>query len=115
MYKYDIKGFENIAVFGTQDSIHTAVIPCFSKVLSVKVSPNPFNDPLHVEINSNINENVNITLYDLNGRQEYSQNETLHSGTNEIVINNLNVLSNGVYLLVIKSDNLNKKIKIVKM
>lgn len=115
MYKYDLKGFENIAGFGSQDSIYTAAIPCFSKVLSVKVSPNPFVDILQVEILSNINDNVNIILYDLNGCKEYSQNENLHSGTNEIVINNLNKLKSGVYLLAIMSDNFNKKIKIVKI
>jgi hypothetical protein len=115
MYKYSIKGFENGTVFGIKDIVYTAVQPCFSKATSVKVSPNPFYDCLHVEISSNINDNVNIMLYDLNGRQEYSQNVTLHSGTNKIEIKNSYTLSNGVYLLVIKSDNLNKKIKIVKM
>ncbi|WP_329807226.1 T9SS-dependent M36 family metallopeptidase [Flavobacterium facile] len=74
-----------------------------------KIYPNPTNGLLNININNYIGE-LQIKVYDLNGRQVYNQNVTNFNNTNAI---NLESLSTGIYVLKLQGENLNYSEKII--
>lgn len=76
---------------------------------SFKIYPNPTNGLLNININDYIGD-LQINVYDLNGRQVYNQNVTNFNNTNAI---NLGSLSAGIYVLKLQGENLNHSEKII--
>lgn len=74
-----------------------------------KIYPNPSNGLLNININNYIGE-LQINVFDLNGRQVYNQNVTNFNNTNAI---NLESLSTGIYVLKLQGENLNYSEKII--
>lgn len=74
-----------------------------------KIYPNPTNGLLNININNYIGE-LQIKVYDLNGRQVYNQNVTNFNNTNAI---DLESLSTGIYVLKLQGENLNYSEKII--
>ena len=68
---------------------------------AINVHPNPTNDIINVSIES-ISADVQITLYNSVGQAVYSQNESVENGLNTVI--NLGDLSNGTYILQVRSD-----------
>lgn len=67
----------------------------------INVHPNPANDIVNVSID-NITANVQITLYNSVGQAVYTQKESADNGLNTVI--NLGDLSNGTYILQVRSD-----------
>lgn len=67
----------------------------------INVHPNPTNDVINVSI-ENISADVQITLYNSVGQAVYKHNESVENGLNTVI--NLNDMSNGAYILQIRSN-----------
>lgn len=74
-----------------------------------KIYPNPTNGLLNIDINKYVGD-LQINVYDLNGRQVYGQKVTNFNNTNAV---NLESLSTGVYVLKLQGENLNHSEKII--
>ena len=67
----------------------------------VNVHPNPTNDIINVSI-ENLTSDVQITLYNSVGQAVYTHTEAVDNGLNTVI--NLGDLSNGTYILQIRSE-----------
>ena len=67
----------------------------------INIHPNPTNDIVNVSI-ENLNANVQITIYNSVGQAVYTQNESVDNGFSTVI--NLGDLSNGTYILQVRSE-----------
>lgn len=67
----------------------------------INIHPNPTNDVINVNV-KDITSDVQITLYNSVGQVVYTQNESVDNGLNTVI--SLGDLSNGTYILQIRSD-----------
>ena len=68
---------------------------------TINVHPNPTNDIVNVSI-ENLTADVQITLYNSVGQAVYTQNESVDNGFSTVI--NLGDLSNGTYILQVRSE-----------
>ncbi len=81
---------------------------------TISFYPNPVTDKASVSYLSNENASLSITVFDINGTELFKQNVNVKKGESEININEVQNLSNGVYMIRI-DDSLNvKTIKFIK-
>lgn len=80
---------------------------------NVGIYPNPVNDMAYVDISLSKSADVSLHLFDMNAREVFSkQLGRLQSGSNTEVFPVSN-LENGIYILLVRSDDYQKSIKIV--
>ena len=82
----------------------------------IKVLSNPFSDHLIINVPTILTgSQLNITIYDLNGRRVYHNKHSV--STNQITINNLDELGKSTYLLEISNEEFGLNIvkKLVKL
>lgn len=77
------------------------------EINNIKIHPNPTNSIVTISANNEIIKQVNI--YDMYGRLLKSQKAT---SNNEKI--NIEDLPNTIYLIEIKTDKVNKTVKIIK-
>ena len=83
--------------------------------LNIKFAPNPISEFSKLTINSPNKQNIQISIYDITGKQIISEiNTTLESGNNNISIPGLQNLTKAVYVLQINSDKFSQSIRFVK-
>jgi plastocyanin len=73
-----------------------------SKIITgIRLSPNPViaGTTATVRFKSAAKSNVQFKVVDMNGRIVLSQNNIIYEGTNSVIINNLNILQPGTYVL----------------
>jgi len=75
--------------------------------------PNPVSDQLNVNLNSNIEQNINIQLLDFTGKLMISTNQNVSSGSNVIQLNTESLI-NGIYLIKVQTKEGVVSRKIVK-
>jgi hypothetical protein len=83
----------------------------------LSVTPNPFENTLRVQVNSEKVSPATIRIVDLTGREMYRLNNVLTAGNNNISVYTSASLASGVYVLQLIADNeviLNQKIQKVK-
>lgn len=80
----------------------------------IVVNPNPFTDNVNIYFTSVKAGTVTISLRDNTGRQVYSRQTTVQSGSNTINLKNLDRLSQGIYILSVKTDEAVINQKLVK-
>ena len=68
---------------------------------AINVHPNPTNDIINVSI-ENITSDVTITVYNSVGQVVYMQKESVDNSLNTVI--NLSDLSNGTYILQVRSE-----------
>jgi hypothetical protein len=85
-----------------------------TKIESVVVFNNPFTDQVRLMVNSGIPDNLRFTMTDLLGRICLLQYYTTQKGSNFIDLQSTNAISSGIYFLNIKSNTINKTIKLIK-
>lgn len=82
-----------------------------------KVAPNPFKDNISVRLinNTSFSSLINVELLDITGRSVLKRNWNVKNN-NQIIIDNLNNLGSGIYLLKIKDTKTSSSIlkRIVK-
>jgi hypothetical protein len=81
---------------------------------NIVISPNPFNNELQVTYSLQNANAVNLVFIDAVGRQVLNKTIQSVKGTNNVTINDLELLKAGVYFARIESDGLvSKSIKMV--
>lgn len=80
------------------------------------IYPNPFTEIINIELTSPLSYTIDVIITDMSGRIIFSIKENIEKGYNQIHLkNNLGKLTNGNYILKIKSDDiLIKSSKILK-
>lgn len=77
----------------------------------ISIYPNPCNDKLYIEFDSNESKLINVELLDLFGNSFVVNTTECHLGENKMELN-LRGLSNGLYL--VRLNNMVQKIQIAK-
>lgn len=80
---------------------------------SMNIYPNPVEDVLNVEIESDYNEPVQIKMSNGLGQTIISKDAYLVSGSNTIILNNIDDFTNGIYIVNITSPNISISKKVV--
>jgi Secretion system C-terminal sorting domain len=80
----------------------------------VTVFSNPFKDRVRVQILAAEPVKLTLTLTDILGRACLHEVYEAQTGTNQIDLQPSNALSSGLYLLSIKSNTINRTIKLIK-
>lgn len=91
---------------GSNRSSNAAFVPAFN------IAPNPFTNQLDIQVpTANINESIELNLYDLQGRRVM----VLRSpGGQQTITLNTGHLSPGIYFLRVESGGLVQTVKVVK-
>jgi len=84
------------------------------KGFEVDASPNPFVGYLRVQVDAVQKEHATITLNGLDGKMIMKQATTLNKGSNAVLLESLDKLAAGVYLLTVVTDSEKTTIKVVK-
>jgi hypothetical protein len=85
-------------------NVNTAVLQA-----SVNIMPNPFEDALIIQ--SNLKENLDISIHDILGQLVYHTNQKNDNGTLRIQPDNL---TSGAYMITIQTDSFIKQQKIIR-
>lgn len=95
-----------IAEIGTDSTCSALPVGIENKIgKSIKVFPNPAKNFTHFDFQSEINENISIALYDINGKLiESLMNTEVSKGQYRFTFNTAH-LSNGLYLVTFKGSN----------
>jgi hypothetical protein len=80
---------------------------------NVLISPNPFSFNTVVSLSSMEEGNVSITITDIQGRVIATKNVTINQGNNSIILNELEIVSDGVYFIKL-SGSATESLKVVK-
>lgn len=81
---------------------------------SVVVFPNPFNTAVTLTIPATETTLAELVLTDLQGRIVASQSYMLTAGSNQVLLNKLDELRQGVYFIKVNAANESKVIKVIK-
>ena len=81
----------------------------------ISVSPNPFVNRVVVNIPWGTEENITLTLYDLQGRQWLTRNLKGKSIKNQVVLEGLQRLAPGTYYLQVQSGTRKEVEKLIKL
>ncbi len=85
-----------------------------NNTIKVNIYPNPVQDKLNIEINGLIDNDLSIEFFDINGEKLFNKNFNNNSDVIYETID-LSNYANGVYFIIIKSNNLIKTEKIIKI
>ncbi len=103
---------QNPYIFSNQQVTNIASVN--SNEMKLMAYPNPFENKLKIDVNTTLSSNATITLIDVQGKQIVQQNEQLQVGKNTIMLNQLNSLTAGLYLLQINQNGKISSIKLMK-
>ena len=78
---------------------------------SFSVFPNPNSGEFTVKLNTKSNNNINISVYDIRGRQIFDNIYTNNSNFNEVI--NLNNVQSGLYILKVSDGDRSGTKKII--
>ena len=82
--------------------------------LSVEISPNPFSESLNLIINSTSNEDVNIQVNSIEGKQIYSRLFKMNEGVNEVSLDEALFPNQGVYFINVESQSMKTVKRVIK-
>jgi hypothetical protein len=85
-----------------------------AKIATVVVFNNPFTDQVRLMVNATDADFIRFTMTDLLGRVFLQQYHATQKGSNIIDLQSSNALSAGIYFLNIKSNTINKTLKLIK-
>lgn len=75
-----------------------SVAPCYEGYFDMTVANNPVKDIMNVLVNSSYNQNMNVQITDMLGRNVYSERRKLDKGDNTFHID-VSALRSGIYIL----------------
>ncbi len=110
LYGYGIPNIYLASILLNADSINKITIEKEPLVL-----PNPFDYKFYIIFNSIDSQNINISLYDINGKEVWRKdNISTILGKNIFYVDDISSLAQGMYILKIKSENIVFTKKIIK-
>jgi hypothetical protein len=77
------------------------------------IFPTPFSDKLTIQYVSTHTQKIICTLFDCTGRLLHQQQNTVHSGTTNISMAQLDKLKRGTYICAVENNTSNRMVKIV--
>ncbi|MGV3657254.1 MAG: T9SS type A sorting domain-containing protein [Chitinophagaceae bacterium] len=97
----------------------------YSKVVSLRldgitginpiaVYPNPFVSQINFSLQSSSNQKINVKLLNASAQVVATQQVLLHTGSNQVTLNNLQSLHAGIYILQIENNGQTIMQKIIK-
>ncbi len=89
---------------GTLQIISTAISDIANNNFNINIYPNPTTDYVSISMNTENSSNINISIYDITGKEIIKSSEGNINGTKIINIP-LNELSSGNYIIRISIDN----------
>jgi hypothetical protein len=81
---------------------------------SVQVAPNPFSESLNLLINSPSNEDVNIKVSSIEGKQIYNRIFKMNEGVNEVSLDETLFPNQGVYFINVESQSMKTVKRVIK-
>ncbi len=81
---------------------------------ALTVSPNPVTNKFIVSTQYASRQNITIRILDINGKPVYTRNEVSVTGQNSFVLDNLQNIAPGTYILELKDDMQSRRTKIIK-
>lgn len=92
----------------------TASVEELESISNFNLYPNPTNGNVNISYESHTNNELAITLFDINGREISKSIQRNTVGSNQLKLFTEN-LENGVYFIELSNGNSNKKIKFIKL
>jgi hypothetical protein len=86
-----------------------------SKEVSFDLYPNPFVDNLNASFTAGKNANATLVIRNINGQVLFTKTINVIKGSNTVQLNNLPVLSRGMYHVSILNEDINYQGKIQKL
>lgn len=93
---------------------YSATKQVFSHSIPFSAGPVPFTDKLTLSFSMPIAGKASICLYNLSGQMVLEMNPELQSGNQQFVLQNLDVLPTGIYVLKFNTDFENCTLKVLK-
>jgi choice-of-anchor B domain-containing protein len=84
---------------------NTGVSLASKNSIITKIFPNPFESTLNMAVYSNYREQAKISIYNLSGQLQAEKQISLLEGENDIKLEEVSALKNGMYLLTIVSEH----------
>lgn len=81
---------------------------------NIVVSPNPFSQLLRISLHSGQDATVRLSLQNLNGQEYVNEEQTIGKGENTLVIDQLDDLPAGVYILQLAFGQHTRQFKLIK-
>ncbi|MFI5221042.1 MAG: T9SS type A sorting domain-containing protein [Bacteroidia bacterium] len=81
---------------------------------SITVYPNPFTNTVFTKINSTTATSVVVELKDITGKMILSKQQIIDKGLTQIQLENWDELQQGIYFVLIKTETMSTKIKLIK-
>ena len=103
--------FTNTAFTGLVTGVKNDVV---KQIGTVGLYPNPASNQTDLVINSNINSNITVSIYDVTGKLVLTaaNNETIFEGYNKLAINTQSLV-NGVYFVTLKTSLGKETVKLI--
>ena len=76
--------------------------------------PNPVNNQITIQFNIPTNENLQVSIYDLVGKEVYFNSSVQMESDSRFTIHQLDALSKGLYMIKIENGSLSKTLKFIK-
>ncbi|HEX2921208.1 MAG TPA: T9SS type A sorting domain-containing protein [Bacteroidales bacterium] len=113
LYKATVFGHDNYDDYLNNDTLSINIEN--TKISeSLSLYPNPFTDEFRLYINSRGNDEIKVSIYDINGSLVYESSESILKGGNTLIFNDFK-LKPATYYLVIKGMSIQKSISIIKI
>lgn len=87
----------------------------FGPLQAIKIYPNPVRNSLYAEISTDLPRQVNLQMRDISGKLISNQTFQLNAGTNQITLNDLQYLAEGMYLLQWSTPEKTYSTKVLKV
>lgn len=96
------------------DSIISSIKTIATEYSTLKIYPNPAGEYSNIEVSTNCQGNVNLSLYDMQGEElQTIFNGTFTSGTRKFVCQT-GALSSGIYFITLRSACETESVKLIK-
>ncbi len=113
IYKIIAYGFNNRDDFPFNDTI-AAKIDNTKINETLSAFPNPFGNSLTININSQVDDKIEVSISNVSGIKLYDVEKEIKSGSNTFTINDFRLVPS-LYYLNVKGTTFNKTIPIVKI
>lgn len=78
------------------------------------VYPSPFSEKINISVSSETSSTASVSLFDYTGKKIATQNVAISKGITLLSLNNLGILSNGIYMLRVHAGDVTLVQKVVK-
>jgi hypothetical protein len=105
-----------VDIDGTSEITPTRKVNFESRIgeREISVYPNPFRNQITLNINSTVDTDAMINVYDIYGKRVLQFTRSIVYGENGIIINDLNILKQGMYIVKVSIDGKEQAAKLIK-